>query len=70
MPHFDWSVNFGNILTLAGFIFALYKMHMGTINRETRMHQDNIRVLTEIKTKIETMWTWFTLHQIGNHHED
>lgn len=63
--HFDTSVNLGNIITFFGFIFGLYQFNKSNISREMKMHEDNIKVLVAINTKLDIMWAWFSNSQIG-----
>lgn len=63
--HFNWNIDFGNIATVTGFIIALWQFNKSNKDRETKMHEDNIRVLTAINTKLDIMWSWFDRSQIG-----
>jgi hypothetical protein len=56
MSHFDTSISLGNILTIASFLVALWKLHRDTVKKE----EQKMQMLSELKIKMDIMYGWWT----------
>ncbi len=48
MVHFDWSISFGTVISLAVILFTFYKFHMANVKR-----------FLTIEFQVAQMWSVF-----------
>lgn len=57
VPHWDTTINIGNLTAIGAFILTLIGMHMQ--NRKTQL--DAIKQLADLNIKVNMMWEVFKL---------
>jgi hypothetical protein len=52
MPHFDFSVNLGNVLTLVIFVAGFWRSQVAALDRAAKSHLDLVERINRLETSL------------------